>query len=356
MGVILNSARTAARGGVLSTREVGQLISTALADGKLNRGEISDLKKVQTELQQELSPSARKALRNFLSLGSDFEPGLAGKIFGLGDEDADKLESAGVRTTQDLLLRNTNPADRAATANQAGLSDVMVTALVEQADLARTVGIGAKYAAMLNKVGINDVQELSSQNAVQLRRQVTSFLNTTEGQAITSRRPSLKTVKKWIKAAKALPRMVRQQGDSGADFNKAQFDALPADQRASFLFGADVRVAGGFVFDDRQTDVSLVRRRPAELAGTIDGLIDGGFDGEYETVETVSIERVKVGDELLGFRASFDVLGESEMDSEHAGLTGGSLRLIGTVDVVFDDAGKVIEAQHFTDWDFNHEG
>jgi hypothetical protein len=214
--------------------------------------------------------------------------------------------------------------------------------------------VGPKYAAMLNKIGINDVQELADQNAVALRRQITSFLNTTDGKKITSRRPSLATVKKWIQGSKALPRMMKQLGDTGPDFDKAAFDKLPQYQQHMLLMGWDVRVNSGFIFDDAQLEVSQVQRKPRALGDAIKELENSAFGGDYESADLSSVERLKVGDELIGYRATFDVVAEGELDSELAGLTGDE-RMRGTVDVTFDENGKVLGQESYLDYDYSHE-
>jgi hypothetical protein len=351
MGILLNTARNAARDGILSTREVGQLISQALTDGKVTRGEVEDLKKVQSELASELTPEARRAINNFLSLGSSFDPGLAGVIFGVTDEQVDKLEKAGVKTPMELLLKAKTPAERSKLANLAGIDEVLVTSLAEQVDLARIIGIGPKYAAILQKIGVNDIGELSEQNPVALRRQIASFLNTTEGRAIATRRPSLNTVKGWVQASKTLPRMIRREGQGGADFNKASFEALKKEEKALLLFGFDVHIPSGFVFDASHLSVSEVRRKPAEIGAAVKTLIDSNFDGEYETSELLSTEVIKVGDEILGYRLVFEVATESGGDSE----SGGDVRMRGTVDVALLPNGEVLEMRPYLDEDYNHE-
>lgn len=352
MGVLLNTARNAARDGILSTREVGQLVSQALTDGRVSRGELEDLKKVQAELVDELTPEARRAIKNFLSLGTSFDPGIAGAIFGVTDEVADKLEKAGAKTPMELLLKAKTPAERKKLAGVAGLDEVLVTSLAEQVDLARLVGVGPKYAAMLQKIGVNDVGELSQQNGVSLRRQITSFLNTTEGRAISSRRPSLATVKGWIEASKTLPRMIRREGEGGADFTKSSFDALKKSEKAMLLFGFDVRVPSGFVFDADALAVSEVRRKPSEIAASAKLLTDTNFNAEYESTELLSTEVIKVGDEILGYRLTFEVAtAEGAVDSE----AGGSARLRGTVDVAMSPTGEILETRPYLDEDYNHE-
>jgi len=345
MGILFSTAQNAARDGLLSTREVGQLISKALEDGTVTAGETEDLKKIRSELYNELTPEARRAISNFLSLGSSFSTDLAANIFGISDEAIDGLERADVRSAQELLIQSRTPEDRQRIAGLASLDEVLVTALAEKVDLSRVLGIGPKYAAVLQGVGINDVQELAGQNAVALRRQITSYLNTTDGRAITTRRPSLDSVKGWIESAKALPRMLRRLGDGGADFDKAAFDALSNTEKSLFLWGNDVRVNTGFVFNAADVQVSGVSQPSGKIKDAIETITSGAFDGDYESAELSYLEEVKVGDEVIGYRASFDVIGDFGVFYEGVQVPsngGAGNTSEGTVDVAFDANGAVL--------------
>lgn len=323
MGVIFNKAKVAAQDGVLSSRDVGQLISETLKDGVVSHAEIRDLKKLQSEMEAVLTPDAQQALRRFLDIGPQvFDGNLAGEIFGLDNSTGDKLESVGVSSVSDLLIKSKLPEDRKALALEARIDVAKLTSFVEQADLARVMGVGKQYAALLHGVGINNVNELSTQDPEVLRHKISNFLETPEGSDIASRRPSVRTVTKWVNNSKALPRMIRYVGDNSASFTKEAFGDLKDYQKAMLLWGSDVRVNGGAVFEHEDLTVSTPRRKPAAINNVINDIETSGVDGAFEHAELSDIERVKLGDDTLGYRMTFDVSGTEALDSETLGSMG----------------------------------
>jgi|GEM_PF-891394 len=361
MGMILNRARNLAADGILSKREVGQLISDALKDGKVTRGQRSDITKVLKEFKDEITPSAKDALEDFLVFSGQFDGGLAAQFF-VEQPDADALEKAGVSTAKDLLLRAGTSSDRAALATEARIDVIVVESLASQADLARVVGIGKTYAGVLEKMGIGNVQELAKQSPASLRRQITSFLKTTEGRALASRRPSEASVKKWIENAKTMPKLIRDVGDNSPSFTVDAFNALNDNQKGMLIFGADVRVSDVALFKSDDLKVERVRRRPGHIADICDELERTGFDGDFEYTEMSTISRVKLGDEVIGYRVGFDVsTGDSgAVDSELGAsfdheMGGGDAGMTGWVDLALDKNGKVLSKESDM-WPSDYEG
>ncbi len=340
MGVILNAAWAAARDDVLSVRDVGRLLSGALEDGKIDHAERKDLEKVRSELVDELSPAARNALNRFLGMGDTFDGNLAGKIFGMTVQDADKLEKAGVTRLSELMISSRTPAGRDKLAVDSKVNLAKVTAFAERADLARLVGVGNKYSALLHGVGINNMGELAEQNPAALRRQILDFIKTDDGQAITNRRPGLKTVEKWIDRATMLPEMLKYVGDQGPNFTKEAFDSLNDFQKGMLIFGTDVRVSDGSTFEADNLRVTVPRRKPRSITEFIKDKERTAFGGDYESVHLSSIERIKADDDTLGYRLSFDVAGVDDLDYE--GGSTGDVGMEGWVMVAMDAEGKVL--------------
>jgi hypothetical protein len=345
MGSILTQARAMAANGTLSAGEVGKLVSKALEDGRLSYTEKADLKKVQEELTQELSPSARRALNTFLGLGDTFNGNLARSLFDVSDDDAEALERQGILNNQSLLSRTRTPSDRANLAGASRVDIATLTSLVEQADLARAVGVGKTFAKVLNAVGINTIQELGQQNATQLRRQITSFLRTSEGQAITQQRPGANTVKGWINSAKGLPKMILEQGEQS--FTRADFMALNDWQKRTVLRGWDVRLQDGTMFESDDLSVEVPQRKPANITAWIENAERNGFDSELDYAEFTGdsvtlrkVERIKIGDETLGFRVELDVTGRGSY--EYEGMTGDDVPMTGEAWACFDHTGNMI--------------
>lgn len=307
MGIIFNKAMQAAQDGVLTSREVGQLISDTLQNGEITHAERKDLQKIQAELEAQITPDAREALRSFLSLGPSFDGNIAGDIFGLEGAKADRLEKAGVSSVADLLIASKMPEDREALSIEARIDLVELTSFVEQADLARVSGIGRSNAAVLHGVGINNVRELAEQDPAELRGKIVDFLATDEGQNIARRRPSTTTLTKWIDNAKTLPQLIRYVDDDGASFTKEAFNELRDYQKASLLWGSDVTLADGSVFENEDLSVDTPARKPRAVSDTISSLENSGIEDNFEFAELANIERVKLDDETLGYRLEFDV-------------------------------------------------
>lgn len=350
MGRILTQARSLAQTGHLTKKDVGKLLSSALDDGTITRGERSDLSKVVNQMGSDLTPEAETALRSFLGLGVRFDGGLAASLFSAGQQTADALEAQGISSPSDLLAATRTSGERGKLALDARIDVITLTALAEEADLQRVTGVGKTYSAVLHNIGVNNVQELAKQNPTALRRQITSFLNTSAGAAIATRRPSLNAIKGMIESAKSLPKVIRYV-DGEKSFSVEQFNALTDGQKAMLLFGTDVRISDVSIFEHEDLRSEVPRRKPRAITDAIEQLSRSGFDGEYDYAEMATIERIKLGDETIGYRMGFDVsLDEAPMDSEVGGGGGFS----GWVDVAMDASGKVLRTDHDL-WGVNHE-
>ena len=74
------------------------------------------------------------------------------------------------------------------------------------ADLFRVKGIGAEYAELLKKSGVDTVKELRNRNPENLLAKMTEVNST--GPQLVRALPSLKMVESWVTLAKELPPMV----------------------------------------------------------------------------------------------------------------------------------------------------
>jgi predicted flap endonuclease-1-like 5' DNA nuclease len=354
MGILLNTARAAARDDILSVRDVGNLLSKALQDGEISVGERIELEKVKTELADKMSPNARTALDRFLGLGDTFDGNLAGKIFGVTVAEADKLEKAGVSRLSDLMLRARTPDGRKELASETRINAARITDFAERADLARIIGIGNKYGALLHGAGVRNMGELAAQEPAALRRKVLDFMATDEGKAITNRRPSMQKVETWIARAKELPQVMHYTDASGPNFTKAAFDSLSDDHKALLIWGVDVRLSDTSVFDASKLKVDVPRRKPAEINACIRNTESSGLDGRFESVHLSSVERVRAGNETLGYRLTFDVAGQAETDYE--GASGDDTQVEGWISMALDVNGKVLGTDEDVWPGGNHEG
>ncbi len=127
------------------------------------------------------------------------------EIEGVGEQFADKLAQAGIGSTQSLLKKGTTRRDRSQIAKAAGVSPKRVLAWVNRADLMRVRGVGEEYADLLEASGVDTVPELSQRRSDHLCE---SMAQVNERRHLVRRLPAVSEVRRWITAARKLPRIV----------------------------------------------------------------------------------------------------------------------------------------------------
>lgn len=127
------------------------------------------------------------------------------EVEGIGPSHAGKLESAGVRTTDDLLDRARTPTGRRNLAQQTKLSEKLVLRWANLADLMRINGIGPHYSELLEAAGVDTVKELKHRNAVNLTETLRA-VNEREKLARTT--PSEAAVRDWIETARSMDAII----------------------------------------------------------------------------------------------------------------------------------------------------
>ena len=126
-------------------------------------------------------------------------------IEGIGEKFAEKLQSAGVRTTEALLKKGGTSADRKELAMQSGVSDHQILEWVNRADLYRIKGVGSEYADLLEAAGVDTVRELAKRQAGNLFENL-KMIN--DEKKKVRKLPTADQVAEWVKQAKSLPRAV----------------------------------------------------------------------------------------------------------------------------------------------------
>jgi predicted flap endonuclease-1-like 5' DNA nuclease len=124
-------------------------------------------------------------------------------IEGIGESFAQKLQDAGVTTTEMLLDKGATPAGRKAVAEATGISETLILKWANRADLFRVKGIGEEYADLLEAAGVDTVPDLARRNAENLHEKLTAV---NAEKALVRRVPTLKAVQGWVADAKELPR------------------------------------------------------------------------------------------------------------------------------------------------------
>ena len=127
-------------------------------------------------------------------------------VEGIGPLYAAKLESAGVKTTDDLLERGAKAKGREDLEAATGIGHTYILKWVNRVDLYRISGIGSEYSDLLEIAGVDTVPELSQRNAANLPE---TLAEANAARNLVRRIPTVEMVADWIEQAKKLPRVVQ---------------------------------------------------------------------------------------------------------------------------------------------------
>ena len=127
------------------------------------------------------------------------------EIEGIGPSHAEKFESHGIRTVEDLLKSGATPSGREELVKKTGISHHLILKWVDEADLFRVKGIGRQYTEILRAAGVDSVKELAQRRADHLHEKLTAINREKKHVHAV---PSVNTIERWIEEAKELPRIV----------------------------------------------------------------------------------------------------------------------------------------------------
>lgn len=124
------------------------------------------------------------------------------EIEGVGNVYAEKLETAGVYTTDDLLSRAATPKGREKLAEETGIPEKLILKWANHADLFRIKGVAGQFAELLEASGVDTVKELRHRVAANLQPKLVEI---NDARGLCNRVPSVSEVEKMIEQAKDLP-------------------------------------------------------------------------------------------------------------------------------------------------------
>jgi predicted flap endonuclease-1-like 5' DNA nuclease len=127
------------------------------------------------------------------------------EIEGIGPVFAEKLGTAGIGTTADLLKLCCDARGRKAAAEKTGLRESQLLKWANMADLMRISGVGEEYSELLEAAGVDTVKELRNRNAENLAAKMAEV---NASKKLTRTVPSEKTVAGWIEQAKSLDPLI----------------------------------------------------------------------------------------------------------------------------------------------------
>ena len=123
------------------------------------------------------------------------------EVEGIGPAYAEKLQAAGIKTTEEYLEKCATPAGRKALAEETGISPKLILTWANHSDLFRINGIAGQFAELLEAAGVDTVKELRHRVPANLHAKVTE-VNAEKN--LCNRVPSLPELEKMIAQAKEL--------------------------------------------------------------------------------------------------------------------------------------------------------
>jgi predicted flap endonuclease-1-like 5' DNA nuclease len=116
--------------------------------------------------------------------------------------EAQKLDKAGIKTTEELLDKAAKTKDRKALAKSSGLAAPALLALARRCDLLRIKGIGSEMVLLLEASGVKTTAELAKKDVAALSAAVATA---NQAKKISEKPPADPQLQYWIEEAKKMP-------------------------------------------------------------------------------------------------------------------------------------------------------
>lgn len=123
------------------------------------------------------------------------------KIEGIGPKFGAKLEKVGIKNTQHLLDKAATRKGRKDLATESGIDEQLILKWANMADLMRIKGVGEEFSELLEVAGVDTVKELSKRRADNLHK---AMLEANEKRKMVRQLPGLAQVESWVAQAKAI--------------------------------------------------------------------------------------------------------------------------------------------------------
>lgn len=120
------------------------------------------------------------------------------QVAGIGHREATKLRKAGVRTSKTLAESASTRRGRSELAKRTGLTPKDLQLWVHHADLLRVRGVGAEYATLLVKAGVDTLRDLRRRNPTAL---LAKIIGMNGSKKVVDRLPTEAMVESWIAEA-----------------------------------------------------------------------------------------------------------------------------------------------------------
>jgi predicted amidophosphoribosyltransferase len=125
------------------------------------------------------------------------------EIKGILPDQITKLKKEGIDSTIKLLGKGHKPDLRKSLANRTGISEMIISRFVNQADLMRIDGVDPNYANLLDNIGISSIITMSKKTVKDIQMLISQKKLILQGRNIIIF-PDEKLIKKWIEDLKTL--------------------------------------------------------------------------------------------------------------------------------------------------------
>lgn len=122
-------------------------------------------------------------------------------IQGVGEAYAAKLNAVGIEKVEDLLEKGATPKGRKDLEEQTGIRHDLILTWVNHADLFRVKGVGPQFSELLEAAGVDTVKEFATRKAENL---AAKLLEVNEAKHLTRRVPVAVELQRMIEDAKGL--------------------------------------------------------------------------------------------------------------------------------------------------------
>lgn len=123
------------------------------------------------------------------------------KIEGVGPKYAAKLDKVGIRNTKQLLERAATRKGRKELSEACGIDETLILKWANMCDLMRIKGIGEEFSELLEVAGVDTVKELAKRRADNLHK---AMVEANEKRKLVRQLPGLAQVESWVGQAKAI--------------------------------------------------------------------------------------------------------------------------------------------------------
>ncbi len=127
------------------------------------------------------------------------------QIEGVGQAYAQKLNQAGIKTTDDLLKQAAKAAGRKKLAEATGISPKLILKWANHADLMRVNGIAGQFAELLEAAGVDTIKEFRHRVPANLQPKLEEV---NKQKNLTNRVPSVSEIEKMVAQAKELTPLI----------------------------------------------------------------------------------------------------------------------------------------------------